>query len=552
MKFISKFSIKSRLFASLILSSLMIIAVGAMGINGLRMSNQSIDDMYSGGMQHTLRTAGILDNLGESRAELLLALQHDPSTPLAVMHNHSVSKHIDHIIEATAEADRLLNEIHESDLTTGEADLVTQIHMALNTITKQGFTPAIQALQAQDFTGANKILIESVNPAFLKTDHAAEGLLSYQQKEAEEAFISAEERYSQIVTWSFVLLMVGMLLSAILTLMTNKSITLAVKNLDEAATQLADGQLTMRADENGHDELSLIAKSFNRVGEKFQGTVTEIMNAVDQLASTAEETSIVTNQSTQSIQQQRTETEMVATAMNQMNATVHEVAQSASQASDIAKEAKQASELGEDVVSKTMNAINALANEVEQASGVIQNVENESENIGKVLDVIRGIAEQTNLLALNAAIEAARAGEQGRGFAVVADEVRTLASRTQQSTEEIQQMISQLQAGAQSAVEAMAAGQAKAQSGVTQAQEAGGALNRISVAVDEINGMNAQIATAVEEQSVVTDEINKNISNINQIAVQTSTGAEQTAQASADLARLAEHLKATVSHFKIA
>jgi methyl-accepting chemotaxis protein len=241
----------------------------------------------------------------------------------------------------------------------------------------------------------------------------------------------------------------------------------------------------------------------------------------------------------------------VATAINQMSAKVQEVARNAVEAASAAQQADQTFNEGKLVVDRVIGAIGDLSNEVEKASGVIKQLETESNNIGSVLDVIKSIAEQTNLLALNAAIEAARAGEQGRGFAVVADEVRTLAGRTQSSTQEIEEMISKLQAGTSNAVKVMDQGMSMSRVGVDQAALAGEALQTINTAVEHISVMNSQIASAAEEQSSVTEEINRSIISINQVADQTSSGAQQTAAASDDLAKLTEQLKGLVDHFKV-
>jgi methyl-accepting chemotaxis protein len=237
--------------------------------------------------------------------------------------------------------------------------------------------------------------------------------------------------------------------------------------------------------------------------------------------------------------------------MNQMTATVQEVASHAARAAESARQADEEAQDGKRIMQQTLNAMDTLANEVENAAGVIHSLEKESEEIGSVLDVIRGIAEQTNLLALNAAIEAARAGEQGRGFAVVADEVRTLASRTQASTQEIQNMIERLQAGANNAVKAMEAGQTQARKGVEQASLAGASLETITQSVTTISDMNMQIASAAEEQSSVADEINRNIATISQSADNTAHGSQQTAIAGDELARLAAELRELVGHFKV-
>lgn len=294
-----------------------------------------------------------------------------------------------------------------------------------------------------------------------------------------------------------------------------------------------------------------IADAFNRMAGNFGNTVTEIKESISRLASAAEETSVVTAQTTIGIGQQLTETSQVATAMNEMNATVHEVARNAVNAAEAAREADSSFMEGKKVVGIVISAIGDLAEEMEQAALVIKELEKESENIGSVLDVIKGIAEQTNLLALNAAIEAARAGETGRGFAVVADEVRTLAGRTQQSTQEIEAMIGRLQSEAGRAVQVMESGKTKSRTGAEQAKVAGEALETINAAVERINTMNTQIASAAEEQSSVTEEINRNIVNINQVTEQTASGSKQTAQASDDLAKLAEQLQGLVARFKV-
>lgn len=259
----------------------------------------------------------------------------------------------------------------------------------------------------------------------------------------------------------------------------------------------------------------------------------------------------ITSQTQQAVSRQRAETEQVATAINQMSATVLEVAHNANHAAEAAQNADQEAIAGREVVNETMQAINGLAGEVDRAAEVISKVESDSANIGSVLDVIRGISEQTNLLALNAAIEAARAGEQGRGFAVVADEVRSLASRTQASTQEIQQMIEILQSGARKAVSVMDGGKVQAKNGVEHAQRAQESLSRITSAVSTITDMNTQIAGAAREQTTVADEINQSIVNISQIADQSLDGTRQTNDTSDRLSQLAEQLRGQANRFRI-
>lgn len=344
-----------------------------------------------------------------------------------------------------------------------------------------------------------------------------------------------------------------LILGALIAIFIARQIVAPLKRAVDAMNEIAegDGDLTQRLDESGNNEISRLAHAFNNFAEKVRGMVSQVYGSTTQLASAAEEMSLVMEETKRDTLQQQSETSQVVTAMNEMTATVQEVARHATEAASAASNADLASVDGKKVVLSTMNAIEALSSEVHSAARVISQLESDSENIGTVLDVIKGIAEQTNLLALNAAIEAARAGEHGRGFAVVADEVRTLASRTQQSTQEIQSMIENLQTGAQAAVKVMNESREKAEDSVSQAAKAGGSLEEITHSVSLINDMNTQIATAAEEQSAVAEEINRNIVNISEIVDRTADGANQTSIASEELARLAAQLQQLVNQFKV-
>jgi len=325
-----------------------------------------------------------------------------------------------------------------------------------------------------------------------------------------------------------------------------------LNNLVEALENIAggDGDLTRTMAEEGNDEVARIGKAFNRFSNNMRKDIQQISGASEHVYQLVEQLRGIYQSTSDGMLKQQSETDMVATAMNQMAASVDEISRTASAASDAAKSADEHVADGKQVVQQAESSITNLAAQVEQVAEVINRLENDSENIGSVLDVIRGIAEQTNLLALNAAIEAARAGEQGRGFAVVADEVRTLANRTQQSTEEIQKMIESLQAGSRNAVEAMTRGREQTQSSVEHTRKVSETLDAIAQAVSSIHEMNMSVASATEEQSAVSQEVNQNITSIHDVTTDHVASSQTVSATNDQLAAVAEQLHQMVSRYK--
>ncbi|MCQ4315831.1 methyl-accepting chemotaxis protein [Stutzerimonas zhaodongensis] len=346
-------------------------------------------------------------------------------------------------------------------------------------------------------------------------------------------------------------IVVAMLVTALLAWLLIRSIVQPLAEAVRVTEIVASGDLTKTITVVGKDEPARLLESMKAMQASLRETIMSISDSSTQLASAAEELNVVTEDSSRGLQQQNSEIEQAATAVNQMTAAVDEVARNAVATAEASRQSEQSGREGQQQVSRTVQSINELAQGVTTTAGQVGQLAEKVRDISKVLDVIRAIAEQTNLLALNAAIEAARAGDAGRGFAVVADEVRALAHRTQQSTQEIEEMIGGIQHGTESAVHAMQQSNQQAHSTLVVAQAAGQALDQIAAAIATISERNLVVASASEEQAQVSREVDRNLMNIRDLSMQTSAGANQTSAASQELAQLAVGLRALVGRFSV-
>ncbi|MFQ1843128.1 methyl-accepting chemotaxis protein [Aeromonas veronii] len=347
-----------------------------------------------------------------------------------------------------------------------------------------------------------------------------------------------------------ILLILGITLAA--TVIVGNRVTKPLADAVLALNDIAngDGDLTQRLKVQSEDEIGQLASAFNRFVERIQSVVSQVGETSNHLFSAVDKLHHLSEHYDHQMQGHSRETDQVVTAVTEMSSTAQEVAASASNAATATSDAARESDAARGVVSGAINSINRLVGEVHTASGVIEQLAQETAKIGSVVEVIRGIAEQTNLLALNAAIEAARAGEQGRGFAVVADEVRSLAGRTQQSTKEINEMLQRLQGGVKQAVEVMQASEDRSQETVQEASHIASSLDSMVMAVSTINDMNIQIATAAEEQHAVSEEINKNLVAIQQIVSELTSAAVESNSTTRDLANTGDKLRKLVSQFR--
>ncbi|MCE4055833.1 methyl-accepting chemotaxis protein [Pseudomonas sp. Au-Pse12] len=362
---------------------------------------------------------------------------------------------------------------------------------------------------------------------------------------------TAAEQYTTAFNLVVTLLALATALTLLFAWRLIRSITLPIANALSAAEAIAEGDLTRPITVDGGDEAGRLLQAMLTMQNRLRDTLQRISGSAGQLASAAEELNSVTDESARGLTQQNDEIEQAATAVNEMTSAVEEVARNAVSTSEASQSATRSAGDGRDMVRETVTAIERMTGDVQSTANLIGELANESRDIGKVLDVIRGLADQTNLLALNAAIEAARAGEAGRGFAVVADEVRALAHRTQQSTSEIERMIGSIQSGTEHAVDSMRNSTERAESTLNIARGAGLSLDTINSAINEINERNLVIASAAEEQAQVAREVDRNLVNIRDLSVQSTTGANQTRSASSELSVLATDLNSLVTRFQL-
>ncbi|RAU46514.1 MULTISPECIES: methyl-accepting chemotaxis protein [unclassified Pseudomonas] len=367
------------------------------------------------------------------------------------------------------------------------------------------------------------------------------------KRQSERRDRDAERSRTTLSSVAGLAILLGVLAAWLIT----RQIIVPLRQTLSVAARIASGDLSKDLDVQRRDEMGSLQQSMQDMTVRLRGLITGLSDGITQIASAAEQLSAVTGQTSAGMNSQKVETDQVATAMKQMTSTVVEVARNAEEASEAARQADQQAREGDNVVADAISQIERLAVEVNHSSQAMGQLKLESDKIGGVLDVIRSVSEQTNLLALNAAIEAARAGEAGRGFAVVADEVRSLALRTQESTEEIQALIAALQNGTQHAVSTLDASRSLTDRSVELSRRAGAALEHITRTVSAIQNMNQQIATAGEEQSVVAEQINRSVLAVRDVSEQTAAASEQTAASSVELARLGMQLQEMVGKFRV-
>jgi len=524
------------------LLGVLVLALGLVALYETRRMDSATDEIRLTWMPAVLALGEVSSNLGRARALTLRSVLEDSSSA-----RHAT---LDKIVQ--------VNQQLENDLKAYERTIFAADDRALFD-TFMGLSERYHALQQAIRAAAGNDRLDEARrlvngPLAEYADSmmkALAELIDYNTKGAEQASLrssaASDEAFSLIIA---AIAVITLALIGIATLLT-RSIVVPLADAVAVAERVATGDLTREIVVLGRDEPALLLGALGRMQHSLRDTLRRIAASSDQLASASEELHTVTEDTSRGLHQQSTEIDQAATAVNQMTAAVEEVASNAVSTADASQGADRTTRDGRDQVNQALASILHLVDDVTGTSGEIEQLASHANEISQVLDVIGSIAGQTNLLALNAAIEAARAGEAGRGFAVVADEVRALAHRTQQSTAEIEQMIGGIQSGTERAVSAMHSSQGRANGTLAVAQSAGQALELIAEAIATINQRNLVIATASEQQAQVAREVDRNLVNIRDLAMQTSAGANQTSAAAQDLSRLAVELNGMVAQFKV-
>lgn len=547
--FANKFTLQSRLIFAVLLPCLALIIIGITGFNSMSRIQLQSEKLFLNTSAPMRSMAEVASRIPRMRVGIDMMLLQDSSL--------RDKKGVLTRVKETREEDipemrQAIEYAVQAQATPELKQEVSKLLREFERMVAEELTPMLAVLENNDLESARQIYKAKYAKTYGVLKNHANKILDTLLVQAEAQYAQSEQDYNVGQTQLFTIIGIGLVISLIISAVTVLSLKRRVAYLQNSISHAAENMaLDTRLVLDGKDELSSIAASFNAFVSRVHESIKDVAMNSTQLAMTARQVSEHAGLTQGHCTNQRDRTTQVATAIHQLGATVSEIATNAAQAAEVAKEATSQAQSGSHVVGSAGEQISELKRELEQASEVVTSLANQVEDISSILDTIRGISEQTNLLALNAAIEAARAGEQGRGFAVVADEVRKLASLSADSTEEIQGVIDRLQGESNRAVSAMVNGRDQSLLVVTSAAEANESLHQIEQHITHISDQNIQVATATEEQSSVVGEINRNVEEINQFTGETAQVAEQLNASSEHLMQLSKQLDGLVSNFKI-
>lgn len=529
-----------------------VIIAGALGLSGMKHADDSIETLYKENLTNVTQINQIMGLMRDNRIQLLLSLQHDPHNPdILKMNDHELKFHTDQVLKNIEKITEIWKEYSNGKFSADKKKLADEFAEKRMKFVKEGLIASREALLANNFEEAIHITLTKTNPLFSAANEVAVKIYEYEKAHAKASHESATKEYHTTMTLVIAAIVVSIILSLILGFLIIRSVSSAASALMNASGAMAQGDLTQRVNLTARDELGTIANAFNNMAESFAQALSKVADSSTQVATAANQVHSTAEHIATGAEEVAAQSTTVATAGEEMAATSGDIAQNCQMAVEGVQQAANAAENGAKVVEQTIAVMNQIACKVQESATTVETLGTRSDQIGEIIGTIEDIADQTNLLALNAAIEAARAGEQGRGFAVVADEVRALAERTTKATREIGEMIKTIQTETKGAVLAMEQGVKQVEAGTSEAGRSGEALRDILEQVNNVAMQVNQIATAAEEQTATTSEISNNMQQITDVVQETANGAHQAATAASQLNANAEELQRLVRQFKI-
>lgn len=545
-------TIYSKIVCTAFVMTAAFVVIGTESYTALKNSDRHLTSLYEVNLKSTNMINNIRSHINNARTALLLTLQHDPNSGFFLMHDHPINTHIDFIKKSLIDTKILLGAIQSDiNLDQPEVKLLNEITQNLKSLDEKGFQQAIKSIETGNFIQANEIILVLINPEYNKMNELILTLISQLEKQTGTLKTkSSEDNNTNLAIVSFSVI-VSLFITLVLFYLMTSRINACIRSLSYVSDNVSKGDLTKRITVSGDDEFTTISLKVNAIIDNFQHVILDNNNYNKKLTKTTDESTLIAEETKKNAFEQQDQISIIATAMNELSATVKEVAQNTNFAAEASNQAYTSVTLGQQTVCENISLIENLSGNLAQVVETMHNLSKYTDEIGSVISVINGISEQTNLLALNAAIEAARAGEQGRGFAVVADEVRSLANRTKQSTVEIMSTVQSLQDVAKLSSEKLYQEAKNTILVVDKSREAGDMLAQIMKNVDYIMSLNIQIATAAEEQSLVTEEINQNVVDINELSIKTAEGANNNTEIISQLIELAVDINQEMQKFKI-
>lgn len=547
--FANRFTLQSRLIFAVLLPCVALIIVGMASFNSMSTIQRQAEQLYLNTAAPMRSMAEVASRIPRMRVGIDMMLLQETS----LRDKKGVLTRVKETrAEDIPEMRQSVEHAVQSQVDPEQRKQVQQLLTDFEKMVSTQLNPMLAAFEKGDLDTARNIYRDQYAVTYGELRKKANVILDSLLEQAKQQNVNSQKSYAQGQNHMFIIIGIGVLISFVTSFFIVIGLKTRVASLQKSIALAAENMaLDARIDLGGQDELSKISDSFNDFIEKVHVAIKQVASSSYELANTANQVSARALLTKNNCTSQRDRTVQVATAIHELGATVGEIANNAAQAADVAKQATHQAENGTTVVEKAQVQIADLITELEQAAQVVGSLAGQVVNISSILETIRSISEQTNLLALNAAIEAARAGEQGRGFAVVADEVRNLASRSAASTEEIQRVINNLQEESKRAVGAMSQGREQGLLVVEQAENANSSLKQIRVYIENISDQNIQVATATEEQSSVVSEINRTVEDINHLTMETTTVAEELTVSSEHLKKVSKQLDSLVNNFKL-